>query len=83
MAWENMTPEECEAFLQIASQVVENEHRQMTKVCPRCGGRMSFKLQELVGEPVPGDRLTYECEACGEKVQRFFPFPENYAKYFK
>ncbi len=78
-----LTPEELERFLQISRKVVENEHGQMPHVCPRCGGRMVFKFQRQVKGASPGDILVYECENCKEKVERFFPFPEEYARYFR
>ncbi|MEM1513010.1 MAG: hypothetical protein QXW47_05590 [Candidatus Jordarchaeales archaeon] len=83
MTTKSLTPEEFEEFLRIGRHVVESEHKQMPRVCPRCGGKMIFKLQSLVKEPEPGDVLVYECDTCGEKVERFFAFPEEYARYFK
>ncbi|MBS7287786.1 MAG: zinc ribbon domain-containing protein [Candidatus Freyarchaeota archaeon] len=82
MTPKDLTPEEFEAFVQSALRVARSEHEQMPRFCPRCGGRMIFKLQRLVMEP-PGDVLIYVCEVCGEEVSKFFPFPEDHAKYFK
>lgn len=80
---EPMTPENFGGLLQVSRRVVSSEHGQMPRVCPRCGGKMTFKIQALVVGPKPGDALVYECEDCREKVERFFPFPEEYARHFK
>ena len=75
--------ESFEEFLELALRVIASEHACMPKTCPRCGGRMKFVYQALIGGEVVGDLLVYRCVSCGYEVRRFFPFPPEYARFFK
>ncbi len=73
-----------ENLLELASKVVASEHAQMPKTCPKCGGKMKFRSQKLIIEnDFLGDELVYECEKCGYEVVKRFPFPPDYAAYFR
>ena len=63
-------------------RVIVQEHDQMPKTCNKCGGRMEYTMQSMISRPVMGDLLTYECVKCGYAVEKFFEFPEEYAKHF-
>ncbi len=63
--------------------IVRKEHESMPRVCPECGGEMEFTGQSLIVGDKPGDVLIYECSKCGHRVEKFFPFPPEYAKYFR
>jgi DNA-directed RNA polymerase subunit RPC12/RpoP len=62
-------------------EVIAREHEQMPKVCPKCGGPMFFEMQYLQTEPKVGDVLIYRCMKCGERVEKFFEFPEWYKEW--
>jgi len=66
----------------LQKSVIAQEHRQMPKTCCKCGGRMQFATQTMIAQPIMGDLLTYKCEKCGNVVEKFFEFPEEYAKHF-
>jgi hypothetical protein len=74
---------ELKEFLRLAFAIVEQEHAQMPKVCSICGGKMEPSWQALVDKPKPGDILAYKCRRCGNVVEKFFEFPEEYARFFK
>jgi len=66
----------------IQQRIIAQEHAQMPKTCGKCGGGMKFTMQSMISKPVMGDLLTYKCNKCGNTVERFFKFPEDYAKRF-
>jgi len=76
---EELTRKELE---KIGQRVIAQEHDQMPKTCNKCGGKMEFTMQSIISKPVIGDMLVYECEKCGNAVEKFFEFPEEYVKRF-
>ena len=73
---------ELHAFINIAENIIKDEYKQMPKIC-ECGGTLEFTSQALLAYPVRGDLLTYVCNICEKPVERFFPFPETYAKLWE
>ncbi len=71
-----------EELEKLQQRIIAHEHAQMPKTCSKCGGQMEFTMQSMVSKPVMGDLITYECKKCGNTVERFFEFPEDYAKRF-
>jgi hypothetical protein len=71
-----------EEFTKLQERIIASEHSQMPKTCSKCGGKMEFSGQAIIAKPVMGDLLTYKCQSCGDTVEKFFEFPEDYAKHF-
>jgi hypothetical protein len=71
-----------EEFVKLQERIIASEHSQMPKTCSKCGGKMEFDGQSIISKPVMGDLLTYKCPSCSETVEKFFEFPEDYAKHF-
>jgi ribosomal protein L44E len=74
--------EDREELEEMQQRIIEQEHSQMPKTCSKCGGKMKFATQTMIAKPVMGDLLTYKCQSCGDAVEKFFEFPEEYTKYF-
>ena len=75
-------PEAHEEFTKLQERIIASEHSQMPKTCSKCGGKMEFAGQSIIAKPVMGDLLTYKCQSCGDTVEKFFEFPEEYTKHF-
>jgi len=56
----------------IAAQFLETDQRYYFVPCPHCGGMQVLRFGQLRYTPGKYDKVTYECEHCGEQIQERF-----------